>query len=42
MTEEDERYLADLLEELFRRIEIIEKTIETISRRDSGKTQEKT
>lgn len=27
MTNEDERYLADLLEELFRRIEALEKRI---------------
>ncbi len=42
MTNEQERYLADLLEELFRRIEIIEKRIETLSARDGSKVEEKT
>ena len=32
MTEEDERYLADLLEELFRRIEALEKKMQDIGR----------
>ena len=32
MTEEDERYLAELLEELFRRIEALEKKMQDIGR----------
>jgi len=32
MTNEDERYLADLLEELFRRLEALEKKMQDIGR----------
>ena len=39
MTDEDQKYLAELLEELFRRIELIEKAIEAISARDSSKAE---
>ncbi len=35
MTDDREKYLAELLEELFRRLELIEKTIEAISRKCS-------
>jgi hypothetical protein len=40
MTNEQERYLADLLEELLRRIELIEKAIEAISARDGPNPEE--
>ena len=32
MSEEDERYLAEILEELFRRIEALEKKMQDIGR----------
>jgi len=34
MTDEDEQYLAELLEELFRRIEALEKKMQDIGRLD--------
>jgi len=41
MTDEDEQYLAELLEELFRRIEIIEKRVEAISSGSGANPEEK-